>query len=80
MNTATAPAFATTYGRAPFVKAEASVRAALVAFRMASDATREAAKMDLYMAQVRMECVGTGNAADEATRFELLNTCRQITL
>ena len=80
MNTSNTPAFATTYGRAPFVKAEASVNAALVAYRMASDATREAAKMDLYMAYVRLECVGTGNASDAATRTSLLETCGTIVL
>lgn len=72
--------FTTTYGRAPFVKAQAGVNKALAAHRVASDAERVDTMLALYCAYVRLESVGTGNAADAAERVNLLALCRTIIL
>ena len=72
--------FTTTYGRTPFVKAQASVSKALAAHRFASDVERAATMHALYCAYVRLECVGTGNVADVTERANLLAVCRTIIL
>lgn len=72
--------FRSSYGRAPFVKAEADLRNAMNSFRLATEAARMDSFLALYGAYVRMECVGVGNDADAATRTGLLNMVRPIVL